>query len=107
MSKISFIKRFLYVYIYCQNDSQLISAHAVFYSILLELKFLIAFLCSSGASLSQQPRARTIFQRALEASKLTWGDRHLQLILKNDLDIKEIDKDTDLFDSSGIPIWHG
>ena len=61
----------------------------------------------TGASLGQQSRARTIFQRALEASKLTWRDKHLQLILKNDLDIKETDKDTDLFDSTGIPIWHG
>ena len=60
-----------------------------------------------GASLGQQQRARTIFQRALEASKLTWGDKHLQLILKNDLNIQEKDKDTDLFDSAGIPIWHG
>ena len=60
-----------------------------------------------GASLNQQTRARTIFQRALEASKLTWRDHHLQLILKKDLDIKETDKDTDSFDSTGIPIWHG
>ena len=62
----------------------------------------------AGAALSSQPvRARTIFQRALEASKLTWRDKHLQLILRHDLDIDEADKDTDMFDSRGIPLWHG
>lgn len=62
----------------------------------------------TGAALNPQPvRARTIFQRALEASKLTWGDKHLQLILRHDLDIDEADKDTDMFDGHGIPLWHG
>lgn len=61
-----------------------------------------------GSSLSQQPsRPRTIFHRALEASKLTWGDKHLQLILKNDLDIDLADRESDLFDCRGIPLWHG
>lgn len=62
----------------------------------------------SGAALStQQVRARTIFQRALEASKLTWHDEHLQLILRRDLDIDDIDKDSDMFNNQGIPLWPG
>ncbi|KAL4235965.1 Zinc finger SWIM domain-containing protein 6 [Mactra antiquata] len=61
---------------------------------------------SLGAALStQQVRARTIFQRALEASKLTWHDDHLQLILRNDLDIEDIDKESDMFNNCGIPLW--
>jgi len=52
-------------------------------------------------------RARTIFQRALEASKLTWGDKHLQLILNCDLDIDLMYKQSNMFDSRGIPLWQG
>ncbi|XP_052775843.1 zinc finger SWIM domain-containing protein 6-like isoform X2 [Mya arenaria] len=60
-----------------------------------------------GATLSQQQsRARTIFHRALEASKLTWKDRHLQLILNYDIDIDTADRESDLFDCRGVPLWH-
>ncbi|XP_052274168.1 zinc finger SWIM domain-containing protein 6-like [Dreissena polymorpha] len=60
-----------------------------------------------GAALNHQPaRARTIFHRALEASKLTWKDVHLQLILKNDLNMELADRESYLFDCRGLPLWH-
>ncbi|XP_064624663.1 zinc finger SWIM domain-containing protein 4-like isoform X2 [Lineus longissimus] len=52
------------------------------------------------------PRPRTIFQRALEASQLTWQDQHLQLILSEDCGYHEDECDTDWFDSQGLPLWN-
>ncbi|KAL3868641.1 hypothetical protein ACJMK2_041424 [Sinanodonta woodiana] len=65
---------------------------------------------SLGSSLLSQPaRPRTIFHRALEASKLTWEDSHLQLILSQDYGpcrspIHHHD-DPDRFDGNWFPLW--
>lgn len=59
---------------------------------------------------SQRPtrlKPRTIFHRALEASRLTWDDRHLQLILSEDCGYHEDKWDSHLFDSQGLALWHG
>ena len=62
----------------------------------------------AGGTLSnQQSRARTIFHRALEASKLTWKDRHLQQILDHDINIDAADRQSDLYDCRGVPLWIG
>ncbi|XP_014778427.1 zinc finger SWIM domain-containing protein 5 [Octopus bimaculoides] len=58
---------------------------------------------------SQRPtrlKPRTIFHRALEASRLTWDDRHLQLILSEDCGYHEDQWDSHLFDSQGLALWH-
>ena len=51
--------------------------------------------------------ARTIFQRALDACKLTWQNSHLQLILREDFSYHEDCADSELFDSQGLSLWDG
>ncbi|KAL5017228.1 hypothetical protein ScPMuIL_006817 [Solemya velum] len=56
-------------------------------------------------SRSQQP-PRTIFHRALEASKLTWRNEHLNLVIREDCGYTSDDNaDSDHFNSSGYPLW--
>ncbi|XP_074640824.1 zinc finger SWIM domain-containing protein 5-like [Tubulanus polymorphus] len=57
---------------------------------------------SGGTSL----RPRTIFHRALSASKLTWQDEHLQMILREDYGYHEDMCDRKNYDSQGLPLWH-
>lgn len=60
-----------------------------------------------GASGSSAPQPRTIFQRAIEACRLTWRDAHLQLVLGEDCGYHEHRADSKHYDSQGLPLWHG
>ena len=53
------------------------------------------------------PRPRTIFHRSIEACRLSWRDKHLQLILDEDCGYHENLSETKNFDSQGLPLWHG
>lgn len=53
-----------------------------------------------------RPKPRTIFHRSLEASQLSWNDKHLQLILSEDCGYHEDQWDSDHFDSQGLALWH-
>ncbi|KAK2170592.1 hypothetical protein NP493_1146g00007 [Ridgeia piscesae] len=50
-----------------------------------------------------KPRSRTIFQRAIEASELTWLDSHLQCILG--ASCQHCHRAIALFNSQGLPLW--
>lgn len=54
-------------------------------------------------------RPRTLFRRAIEASKLKWDDKHLQRIIKDDTFNYRSGSivDIDMFDYQGMPMWNG
>ncbi|VDI08643.1 Hypothetical predicted protein [Mytilus galloprovincialis] len=51
-------------------------------------------------------RPRTIFQRAIEASKLKWDDKHLKRIIKADIHTNSGLLDMDMVDYQGQPMWN-
>lgn len=64
----------------------------------------------SGASSSSSQR--TVFHHALEASTLSWNDKHLQSILKQSSWSLPPSSSTspskrELFDSNNLPLWNG
>lgn len=60
---------------------------------------------SSSGPFSNRPR--TIFQRAIEASKLKWDDKHLKRIIKADIHTNSGLLDMDMVDYQGQPMWNG
>ena len=52
-------------------------------------------------------KPRTIFQRAIEACKLTWQDSHLKLVLREDCVYHSDKSSSDVFDPQGLPLWNG
>lgn len=56
--------------------------------------------------LSKNSPKRRIFERAREATFLTWDNAHLQLILKNNGPFKQM-ADQSRYDMDGFPIWKG
>ena len=67
--------------------------------------------CSGGASGSSSGQ-RTVFHHALEASTLSWNDKHLQSILKQSSwslppasSLSASKKE--LFNSNNLPLWNG
>ncbi|XP_069127958.1 zinc finger SWIM domain-containing protein 5-like [Argopecten irradians] len=51
-------------------------------------------------------KPRKIFHRALTASKLTWEDKHLQLVLREDVCHCLHNYQFDLFNQQGFPLWN-
>ena len=54
-----------------------------------------------------KPRSRTIFQRAIEASELTWQDPHLQCILGTGCQHSHRPTSSSHFNSQGQALWQG
>uniref|UniRef100_T1IH18 SWIM-type domain-containing protein n=1 Tax=Strigamia maritima TaxID=126957 RepID=T1IH18_STRMM len=61
---------------------------------------------SSGVARPSTSRPRTIFHRALDATQMTWNNKHLQFVLANDGCANCTERTNSNWNSQGQPLWH-
>ena len=103
-----YLSRFFWIYFYFYSSRKQ-ALHAVHCNHHQRALVRVAgdFAAVDVAGPSASPASRTIFQRALEASQLTWQDPHLQRILRADCCSDADLCDPTRFNSQGLPLWTG